>query len=430
MSMGASNISLDTPIRVLIECKELIQTKEGYHMAKNSNNNNKSNTSNNTSTNNSTNTSNNTRKSNRSRTMNNVNRNAGKILAGLLAVSCLIIGLSIQASRARAKEAVPAKGEGIEGTIAMSGAWALYPMAVKWAEEFQKIHPKVRIDIAAGGAGKGIADALAGVVDIGMVSRDIHPAEIQKGAFWVSVVKDAVVPTISEKNPALKDILMKGVKKEVLAAIWVTGAVKSWSEVAGSEVIGSKVAGGKGRDSKGKDKDKDKDKKSEGNDIIHVYTRSDACGAAETWAQYLGKNQEDLLGIGVYGDPGLVEAVSTDSLGIGFNNINYAYQARTKAQAKGIRILPIDLNGNGRLDGDENFYQNRDTIARSIAAGKYPSPPARNLHFVSQGRPRKKVVAAFMTWVLTDGQKYVTESGYINLSEEKLREGLKKLGGE
>lgn len=419
-------------------------------MAKNSNNNNKSNsnssntssntsnTSNNTSTNNSANTSNNTRKSNRSRTINTLNKNAGKVLAGLLAVSCLIIGLSIQASRARAKEAVPAKGVEIEGTIAMSGAWALYPMAVKWAEEFQKIHPKVRIDIAAGGAGKGIADALAGVVDIGMVSRDIHPAEIQKGAFWVSVVKDAVVPTISAKNPALKDILMKGVKKEALAAIWVTGAVKSWSEViesgvagrgvAGSEVIGSKFAGGKGGDSKGNDQDKDK--KSKGNDSIHVYTRSDACGAAETWAQYLGKNQEDLLGIGVYGDPGLVEAVSTDSLGIGFNNINYAYQARTKAQAKGIRVMPIDLNGNGRLDVDENFYQDRDTIARSIAAGKYPSPPARNLHFVSQGRPRKKLVAAFMTWVLTDGQKYVTESGYINLSEEKLQEGLKKLGGE
>ena len=95
----------------------------------------------------------------------------------------------------------------------MSGAWALYPMVVKWAEEFQKIHPKVRIDIAAGGAGKGIADALAGVVDIGMVSRDIHPAEIQKGAWWVSVVKDAVVPTISENNPATKRYPDEGSQK-------------------------------------------------------------------------------------------------------------------------------------------------------------------------------------------------------------------------
>ena len=42
--------------------------------------------------------------------------------------------------------------EELKGTITLSGAWALYPMAVKWAEEFQKLHPKVRIDIGAGGA--------------------------------------------------------------------------------------------------------------------------------------------------------------------------------------------------------------------------------------------------------------------------------------
>ena len=35
-----------------------------------------------------------------------------------------------------------------------------------------------------------------------------------------------------------------------------------------------------------------------GKSELHVYTRSDACGAAETWAVFLGKKQEDLLGSG------------------------------------------------------------------------------------------------------------------------------------
>ena len=69
------------------------------------------------------------------------------------------------------------------GTISISGAWALYPMVLKWAEEFKKIHPKVKIDVQAGGAGKGMADVLAGMADFGMVSRDIHPEEVKKGAF-------------------------------------------------------------------------------------------------------------------------------------------------------------------------------------------------------------------------------------------------------
>ena len=67
-----------------------------------------------------------------------------------------------------------------KGHITISGAWALYPMAVKWAEEFQKVYPGIKIDISAGGAGKGITDALSGSVDLGMVSRDINPQELQK----------------------------------------------------------------------------------------------------------------------------------------------------------------------------------------------------------------------------------------------------------
>lgn len=290
-------------------------------------------------------------------------------------------------------------GKELEGTITMSGAWALYPMAVKWNEEFQKIHPKVRIDIAAGGAGKGMADCLAQIVDIGMVSRDIYPTEIQKGAWWVSVTKDAVVATVNENNPLLEDLLVKGVTRETFNGIWITGTIKNWVEVISCNVAHE----------------------------ICVYTRSDACGAAKTWAKFLGGEQEDLLGVGVYGDPGLAGAVKKDLYGIGFNNINYVYDTSTKMQVEGIRILPIDLNGNGRVDKEEDFYNTRDEIVKAIAEGKYPSPPARDLHFVSQGKPEKKVVREFIKWVLTSGQKYVPETGYINLTEEKLTEELRRL---
>lgn len=290
-------------------------------------------------------------------------------------------------------------GDELSGTITMSGAWALYPMAVKWAEQFQKIHPKVRIDISAGGAGKGMADALAQIVDIGNVSRDIYNEEIDKGAWWVAVTKDAVVPTINENNPVIKNLLSRGVDRETFISIWITENIGSWDEIVDEEVF----------------------------QRINVYTRSDACGAAQTWAEFLGGKQEDLLGVGVYGDPGLAEAVKKDKMGIGYNNINYIYDSKTKKQVTGIKVLPIDINSNGKIDAEENFYSNRDEIVDAIATGKFPSPPARNLNFVCKGKPTKKVVVEFIKWVLTDGQKYVPETGYINLSKEKLKEELKKL---
>jgi len=289
----------------------------------------------------------------------------------------------------------------LKGTIKVSGAWALYPMMVKWAEEFQRIHPEVKIEVSAGGAGKGMTDALAGLVDIGMVSRDIYTEEVQNGAYYVAVTKDAVVATINKDNPLLNDILTKGVTRQTFYNIYIAGNISTWGQVVGRPEV---------------------------TDEVHVYTRSDACGAAETWAKYFGKRQEDLQGVGVYGDPGLVEAVRKDRLGIGFNNIGYAYDVETKGQVEGIVVVPIDINENGRIDLEEDFYRTKDKILEAIGRLVYPHPPARNLHLVTKDR-FTGVTKEFVRWILTDGQKYVEEVGYVPLSKDVVDEQLKKLEG-
>ena len=255
----------------------------------------------------------------------------------------ILIGLPIQ---------IQAQSKELKGQISLSGAFALYPLAVKWAEEFRKLHPKVKIDISGGGAGKGITDALAKVVDLGMVSRELKPEEIAKGAWFVAVAKDAVVPTINAKNPKLKELLAKGITQEAATKIFVTGESKTWGNVLGIQ----------------------------SNIPIHVYNRSDACGAGETWAKFLGnKKQEDLLGTGVFGDPGVAAAVQKDPIAIGYNNIAYAYDLKTKRPNSGILVLPIDVNKNGKIDAAENFYSTSNQLISAIAQGKYPSPPARDL---------------------------------------------------
>ena len=283
--------------------------------------------------------------------------------------------------------------------ITLSGAFALYPLAVKWAEEFKKTHPNIKIDITAGGAGKGMTDVLNGMVDIGMVSREIYPDETKKGALSFAVAKDAVVAVINSSNPAIKEIMTKGMKKDAGYNIWITGKYKTWSQAFGVKSSAP----------------------------MHVYTRSDACGAAEIWAKFFGRKQEDLLGSGVYGDPGLALAVKKDAIGIGFNNIGYAYDHTTKKQVSGITIVPIDLNNNGKIDPDENFYNTMDDIINAISKNKYPSPPARDLYFVTKGKPTDKLVAEFINWVLTDGQKFVRESGYISLPSDKLAKERAKI---
>lgn len=287
-----------------------------------------------------------------------------------------------------------------KNTISISGAWALYPLTVRWAEEYRKIHPEVRIDISAGGAGKGIADVLGGLVEIGMVSREINPEELKKGALPVAVAKDAVVAVVNEKNPVLPDLLARGLSVEAGINIWITGNYKTWGEITGNK-SGLQV---------------------------NVYTRSDACGAAEIWASLFGKRQEDLLGIGVYGDPGLAQAVMHDPAGIGFNNIGYVYDSYTRTPIPGIKIVPLDLDKTGRIEESERFYNSMEDIINAIDSGIYPSPPSRELYFVLNGMPgNNRVLKDFVEWVLTAGQKFVTDAGYVPLSPETIAMGLKHL---
>jgi len=131
--------------------------------------------------------------------------------------------------------------------------------------------------------------------------------------------------------------------------------------------------------------------------------------------------------VGVYGDPGLAQAVKKDVTGIGYNNLAYLYDLKTRKQIPGISVLPIDVNGNGKIDPNENFYGTIDQLTEAIATGKYPSPPARNLGFLFKGKPKKKELIEFVKYVLTTGQKFVDENGYIALSNAKLQEELKKV---
>jgi len=312
-------------------------------------------------------------------------------------IAVATIGIVTILSSFKNNEPKPAVDD-LKGTINISGAFALYPITVKWAQEFKKIHPNVVFNISAGGAGKGITDALSGLVDIGLASRDISPEEVKKGAYTIYVTKDAVVPTFNTGNPNAALLESKGVKRNQFLDVFVSGKLTNWNQLGGKVSV-----------------------------PIHIYTRSDAAGAAETWAKYFGKKQEDLLGVGVYGDPGLAQAVKKDVTGIGYNNLAYLYDLKTRKQVAGVHALPIDVNGNGKIDETENFYDTIDHLTDAIADGRYPAPPARNLGFLFKGKPAKPELVAFVKYVLTEGQKFVDENGYIVLSKQKLTEELKKV---
>lgn len=311
--------------------------------------------------------------------------------------SCLLfcaLGMLILVISACGVVPVSSSENNVQGNIKISGAFAIYPLMTRWAEEFQRIHPNVSFDITSTGAGQGMLDVLDDKVDIGMVSREVSAEETAKGAYPLPVGKDAVFPLVNEKNPVLEELLAKGLTRDTLEKIFITGEVSMWGEVIRNPSVV---------------------------DEIHVYTRADICGAGATWGLFLGGTQEDLLGDKKWGDPGITQALQKDPTGIGYNNLIYAYGLGDVAP-QGTVILPMDLNENGMADQDE-ILDTRDKATNAIASGLYPAPPSRTLYLVTNGKP-EGVVQTFITWILTDGQVYLDRLGYVQLPDRQINETL------
>ena len=88
-------------------------------------------------------------------------------------------------------------------------------------------------------------------------------------------------------------------------------------------------------------------------------------------------------------------------------------------------IVPIDVNENGKIDPEEDLKTKNKAIT-AIKSGVYPSPPARDLFLLTKDS-FKGPAKEFVKWILTDGQKFVDEVGYIQLPDNKIKEAKEKL---
>jgi phosphate transport system substrate-binding protein len=295
--------------------------------------------------------------------------------------------------------ASPAPPERLSGKITITGAYALYPLVVNWADEFIKLHPDVKINVEGSGTGLGIDDLLSGESQIAMVSRELTDDERGDSLVAIPVTKDAVVLIINRTNPYLQRLLTQGIDIQKLDEIFIKNTALTWGKVLSS---GSK-------------------------EPIHVFTRSDVSGAAEMWANFLFKTQEDLLGTKVTGDEEMISSIQKDKYAIGYCNLSYAYDRNTGDQVENIQVVPIDLDFDGVIDKTEQPYLTIQKIHRAIWLGLYPRNLCRKLTLVTKGVPTDPLVKEFINWVMTDGQAMVEKNGYCPLNNVELRNATQVL---
>jgi len=304
--------------------------------------------------------------------------------------------------------------------IRISGSTTVYPLAVKWAEEYMRLHKDIKIEVSSGGSGKGITDVLAGLVDVGMSSRDLKSDEINRGALPIPIAYDAVIVVVCINNPVLSELQVKGIKLSILKEIY-SGLVSNWEYVIDKDLNGDGFISINATHAININTGSIEGYSAPIEYEIHPYTRAEASGTAETFAEKIGIGDQELLtGIKVVGNPGMVVAVRDDKLGIGYVSLAFAYGEA----AEGVEPIPIDFNEDGVIDEGERL-DNYDIAIENIVNGKYLL--SRALYFVTKHKPTG-MVKEFIKWCLTEGQQYVAEVGYVPLPEEKVHESLKLIG--
>ncbi len=274
------------------------------------------------------------------------------------------------------------------GTIIINGSEVLFPLAAKWEEEFNKQYPKVVIENKTSCSDNSLKLLKAGSIQVAMVSRQLSEQEVAEGLYAIPVAMDAVLPVINFENDNIQTIVQKGISPKKLAGVF-NGTIKTWGQL-----LGSKSA-----------------------DAIEAFILPDSCGTSHSWAQLLQMDVKKLRGTCLNDNPAVVRTVDSKKNGIGYCSMSRIYDIKTNLRKGNIYVFPVDLNANGQADDNELVFDKFDDLKSAISSGKYPSPPARLLYFVTKNKPTDAALKTFLTWVLGIGQNYCTQSGLLHIDK-------------
>lgn len=115
---------------------------------------------------------------------------------------------------------------GDEGKLLLTGSSTMTPLMKEIAKRFEAIHPGARIEVQAGGSGRGIADVRQGKADIGMASRPLTDAE--QDLFGFAIARDGVCIILHRDNP------VKTLTSRQIVDIF-TGRTTNWKKVGGRD---------------------------------------------------------------------------------------------------------------------------------------------------------------------------------------------------
>ncbi len=312
-------------------------------------------------------------------------------------------------------------------TINGAGATFPYPMYSKWFSEYRKLHSDVQFNYQSIGSGGGIRQVLAGTVDFGASDgpmTDDQLSQYNGKLLHIPTVMGAVVPAYNVPGVAGEVKFTP----DVLADIFL-GKINNWNDARLAKINPGVTFP---------------------NQTIVTLHRSDGSGTTYIFTDYLSKVSNEWKdsagkgtsvkwpsGLGGKGNEGVAGQIRTLPGSIGYIELIYAVQNKipygvvrnasgnfvkaslesVTAAAASVKTMPADF---------------RVSITNAPGKDSYPISSFTWLLIPEKSKDaaKGKLIAGFLSWMVTDGQSMTGALTYAPLPAsvtEKVKVAIKNV---
>jgi ABC-type phosphate transport system substrate-binding protein len=273
--------------------------------------------------------------------------------------------------------------------ISIKGAKFAYPLIQKWIDEYKKVNPAANIVLST---------SEKTTANINLIANKPSTEEINSNQYIAYVGRYALLPVANSKNRLLVDFKSKTLNRnEIQSLIFKDdGFSENTSKVSKLKYP------------------------------ITFYSRDNQAPSSIELASYFGYTVTDLKGKKVLGeDFHIISAVKKDSAAIAYANLAYIYDFNTKKLKDGITLLQTSTKAYVQ---DGINPSNVDKTIAYLESNSVESVPVEQIGFVYDNK--NKTVVAFVQWILSEGQRYNHDYGFLvldNISIEGQKEQLNNL---
>ena len=242
----------------------------------------------------------------------------------------------------------------LTGTVATNGSTSMEKVIGILSEQFMEDNDGVTITYDATGSGTGIEAVATGTCDIGLASRNLKDAEVEKGLTATTVALDGIAIIVNEACP-VDDLTV-----EQIAAIF-TGEITDWADF-----------GGKGQ--------------------IACIGREAGSGTRDGFESITKTTDKCVLSQELTSTGGVIAAVKSSA-----NAIGYASYAAVEGQT-GIKVLTVE---------------GVECTAENIVGGSYVIQRPFNLVTRTEGELSEAAQAFFDYMISQDAAELITMAGAV-----------------